>query len=753
MGRNTTKTEYGYDDMSIDDILSEFGINEDFSNPAEQYEDAVSSPPRRREDDSLFDSRFNIGGRAKDNGAPKDYGGLDLSADEDYQPPEPVKKKRPKRGDAYTVEAEYPAGTEYSERPERKKKKKKKKKGPSYQPGYESNEMDEEEFASKFRNIADDRDDGFDSEVTASEEKAQGYFPPSFTEYLASLFAAVHFKLRGFGRSDVAATMRDDDEELGAEVSVKNASKYYGSFVQSARLRLLLSLGLLAIMFYISLGLPLPGMLRCLPVNAAMSLTAQLAVMILGLDVVTNGLLKIVRLRPGADSLAVISCILTSVDAALVASSNTGVSHPPLCALSSLSLVGVMLSTYLTVRSFRKAMRVPAIAKRIYAVVGKNDLAGKEITLLKTSGTSAGFVRRCEEAAPDETLFEKLSPFILLIALVMALAVSVITNNASDFVYIFSAILCPGVPFCALLCFILPFFLGTMKMFTSGTAIAGWSGLCDVGQSNNLIVTDRDIFPASSVKIESIRIFADEDAQKVISYAGSLVLASGCSMSKAFADEMEQNNCPALKIDGFEALSGGGFKGLIEGSTVLCGSAELMRLMNIKIPFRLIDKTTVLLAIDGVLFGIFSLKYDANPQVRKALIELMRSNRHPIFAMRDFNITPDMLKELFDIATDGYDFPPYVERFKMTEAKAKEKSQIAAVVCREGLVPLTTMAETGRGMYMATRVNLIVTAAGALLGMIIVLIKMLTSTISLGFILLIMLIAAMPVFFISYFMK
>ena len=274
-----------------------------------------------------------------------------------------------------------------------------------------------------------------------------------------------------------------------------------------------------------------------------------------------------------------------------------------------------------------------------------------------------------------------------------------------------------------------------------------------MGQSNNLIVTDRDIFPASSVKIESIRIFADEDAQKVISYAGSLVLASGCSMSKAFADEMEQNNCPALKIDGFEALSGGGFKGLIEGSTVLCGSAELMRLMNIKIPFRLIDKTTVLLAIDGVLFGIFSLKYDANPQVRKALIELMRSNRHPIFAMRDFNITPDMLKELFDIATDGYDFPPYVERFKMTEAKAKEKSQIAAVVCREGLVPLTTMAETGRGMYMATRVNLIVTAAGALLGMIIVLIKMLTSTISLGFILLIMLIAAMPVFFISYFMK
>ncbi len=752
MGRNSTKTEYGYDDMSIDDILSEFGVNGDFSDPSERYENIPELSLRRDEDDSVFDSRFNIGGKVREDDAPRDYGGLDLSADENYVPPAgsaQKKKKHPK--DAELFEAD----TEYRERDVKKeKKKKKKKKALSYQPGYETNEIeDDEEYASKFRSLSEDADDGFDSEVTASEEKAQGYFPPSFSEYLASIFAAFLFKLRGFNRSDVAATMVDDDEDLGPEVSVKVASKYYGSFVQSARLRLLLSLGVLAVMLYISLGLPIPGMLQYLPVNAAMSLAMQLAIMLLGLDVVTNGLLKISRLRPGADSLAVISCILTSVDASLVASSNTGISHPPLCVISSLSLVGVMLSTYLTVRSFRKAMRVPAIAKRTYAVVGENDLTGKEITLLKTSRSSAGFVRRCEEAAPDETLFEKLSPFILAFAALLSLIAAAVTKDISDFVYIFSAILCPGVPVCALLCFILPFFFGSMKMFSSGTAIAGWSGLCDVGQSNNLIVTDRDIFPSDSVKIESIRIFADEDAQKVISYAGSLIIASRCSMSKAFADEMEQNDCPVFPIDSFETLSGGGFKGLIEGSTVLCGSAELMRLMNIKIPFRLVDKTTVLLAIDGVLYGIFSLKYEANPQVRKALTELIRSNRHPIFAMRDFNITPDMLKESFDIATDGYDFPPYTERFRITETEPSESSQIAAVVCREGLAPLTTMAETGRNMYMATRVNLLVTVIGAVLGMITVLIKILTSAISLNFILLVMLLTALPVLIISVFLK
>ena len=65
-----------------------------------------------------------------------------------------------------------------------------------------------------------------------------------------------------------------------------------------------------------------------------------------------------------------------------------------------------------------------------------------------------------------------------------------------------------------------------------------------------------------------------------------------------------------------------------------------MRLMNVRIPFRLTDKTSVLLAIDGILYGIFSLHYEPMPQVRRALIDLVRSGRHPVFAIRDFNINP-----------------------------------------------------------------------------------------------------------------
>ena len=332
--------------------------------------------------------------------------------------------------------------------------------------------------------------------------------------------------------------------------------------------------------------------------------------------------------------------------------------------------------------------------------------------------------------------------------------IAVVHKNAADFIYILSAVLGPAVPCTALLAFALPFLLGTNRIFKSGAAIAGWSGLCDIGTCRSVIITDRDLFPESAVSIKEAKIFSDESPEKVISYAGTLVCASGSCISHCFAKLMEENNCSPRHVSELEYLSGGGIRALIEGHQVLCGSTDLMRLMNVRISYRLTSKTAVLLAIDGVLYGIFTIEYTPLPQVRTALTELMRSSRHPVFAIRDFNVTPEMLHNVFDLATDGYDFPPYVERFKITETQPSDSSRIAAVVGREGLATVTSMADTGKNMYSATRLNLLITVLSAVLGMLIVSVKMLTTgSIGLGFILMYMIVTAIPVFAVSVFMK
>ena len=619
----------------------------------------------------------------------------------------------------------------------------------------------DEEFADSFRDYGATparyaEDDDYDTEREINEaaefNSKEDFFPSSFKEYLFSIVTSLLYKIRGGAGS--SSTVQEDDEDLGQEVSAKAASSYYGSFIKPMRLRLRVSLVLLLLMAWLSLGLPVTGLLKNYRVAGLFCLGLQLCIMLLSLDVVTNGVMSAVRRRPGVETMAVLSCLLSSIDAVLTGLTDFAGAHMPLCLISSLSLVGILAATLFSCRGLRKTLRVPAIGLNAYTVSGETALNKGQITLLKSLRSTKGFVRRTEEAAPDEELFRKISVPLMILAVLLSLIIAIVKKSFTDLAFILSAVFCPAVPLSALLCFALPFFTGSVRIFSSGAGIAGWSGLCDIGQSKNLIVTDRDLFPEGTVELVSPIICVNVDQKRIVSYAVSMLTASGCSVASCFTDLMERTGCTTRKIENFEMLPGGGMRGIIDGSVVLCGSSDLMQLMNVWVPHQLVNRTVILLAVDGVLYGIFDMKYTADPQVRKALIALMRSNRHPIFALRDFNVTPELLRRCFDVATDGYDFPPYVDRFKMSEGTPSEDSKVAAVVCREGLGPLTHMADTGRSMYVTIRLNTLITLLSAVLGMLIVFIKLVgVGSISVGFLFWYMILWLIPVVILSFILK
>ena len=576
---------------------------------------------------------------------------------------------------------------------------------------------------------------------------------PSFGQYLVGLVSGLLIRARGMG-GKAAATVEDDSEELGPEVSPAQGMSYYGSFTRFLRLRLRIGGVLLFFMAWITLGLPVSGALRSIPVASAMLLGLQLCVMLLCLDIVTNAAVNLARPRFGADSLAALCCVLTSLDALAVAVSGFGSPHIPLCLLSSLSLLAVLASSLLSTRALRKTLRVPAIGKRPYSVTGESRLTGEDLTLIKSDRPIKGFVRRAEEMPPDESAFLRAAPALLLLALVLSLITALVKKSFGDLLYILTALLSPAVPLTALLCFALPFFLGSGRIFGSGAAIAGWSGLCDVGRSDNLIVTDRDLFPEGSIRMGTMRILAQSRPEEILTYAGSILAASGIGFSSCFAEQMEKYGCSMKQVENFRFLPGGGMRGIIDRQVILCGGEELMRLMNVRVPSTLMSNTTVLLAVDGILQGIFSLEYEGLSSVRHALLHLMRSSRHPVFAVRDFNVSPAMLHQCFDLATDGYDFPPYVDRFALSEVSPAEDSKVAAVLCREGLHPLVHMADAGRSMFMAVRANLAITLPAAFLGVLLVFGKLVSAgSVSVFFLLLILLACMIPVLLISLFCR
>lgn len=169
---------------------------------------------------------------------------------------------------------------------------------------------------------------------------------------------------------------------------------------------------------------------------------------------------------------------------------------------------------------------------------------------------------------------------------------------------------------------------------------------------------------------------------------------------------------------------------MVDGEEVFCGNAGFMRLMGMHLPEKFILKDCVYLAASGSICGLFEVEYTPTEAVKSALYALMSSNRHPIFAIRDFNITPQMLSSKFDIATDGFDFPAYSERYEISAAVPSEGSKPAALISREGLEPLVSLADHGRLLYGRIRLSVMLSVLSTVIGIIFMFIQSLSGVLS-----------------------
>lgn len=517
-----------------------------------------------------------------------------------------------------------------------------------------------------------------------------------------------------------------EDEELGDEMAPDKAASFYGRHIAGLRVRARIAFILCAVLIYLSYGLPVAGALADTGVKSAVCLILMLAVMICGLDLVTTGILSLVRLKFHASSLIAVSCLLCMIDAFLSAC-GVGGKLLPFCAVPSLTIAFALLGCILNARSSRIVFNTAAGARDPYTLTADASPSGGDITLVKARRCIDGIVRRTEEEGPDESVFGTLTPYFIVVALILAVVSAAVTKSFPRFAHTLSGIFACAAPIAMLISFPLPFFVSVKTLIRSGCTIAGWSGLYDIGRSKHLIITDSDLFPRGCVKIGKVHILSGMKSEKVVSFAGSIVCASGSSMAEPFAELMRKANAVLLPVDGFTVHESGGLTAMVDGEEVLCGNAAFMRLMGVVLPEKYVIRSGVYVAVSGRICGVFEVEYTATDAVREALGELMRSQRHAIFAVRDFNVTPQMLSVKFDMPTDGFDFPPYPERYSISGAEPSDGSRPAALILREGLGSLVSLADHGKALYGRIRLGVMLSVMSAVIGMAVVFIISLSS--------------------------
>jgi hypothetical protein len=578
-----------------------------------------------------------------------------------------------------------------------------------------------------------------------------------FGERIAAPFVAMMAVIsmkRQQRRATVKAAPPEGAEDLGPEMDADRASKYYGSHIKGLRSRVKTAFLLCLPLMYISFGLPVLGRLHNNTVCTLMCLVLELAVVVVCLDVFTSGIMDLVRKKPGAASLIAVSCILSALDAAVIAATGSKDVGLPFCAVSALSISCALWASLLQCKGNRITLRTLALSKDPYAVTAEPGVSDdKGVTLLKSKTAATDFVRRTEEMTPDEEIYSTLAPWLMGAALILSVAAAAISKSFPDFAHILAAIFMPAAPLGALLAFPLPYSVTSRRIFHSGSAIAGWSGLLDIGGSRHIIVTDSDIFPKDTVSVESIRVLEGMSPQKIIGYAGSVIAASGSGLAPVFTELMKKNGCALEQVDEFCCHEGGGLTAMINGEEVLCGSSGFMHLMGIRLPQKLASRSSVFVSVNGMISAIFTVSYTPVVTVQRALISLLRSRRRPIFAIRDFNVTPEMIRHKFKTPTDGFDFPSFAKRYEVSSARRSKDSKIAAVVSREGLGPLVELSGEGHRLYFAVRTSVFISVMCTIIGMALMFFLCLTAafdSVTVGNQLLYMLLWLLPEIILAY---
>lgn len=541
----------------------------------------------------------------------------------------------------------------------------------------------------------------------------------------------------------------DDDEELGEELPPEKASRFYESFIGGLHIRVRIAFVLSLVLTYISFGLPVMGAMNATAVKSAVCLILLLAVMICGLDIMTSGLIAIAHRRPNANTLITLSALFCVIDGFLAACGVKG-TKLPFCAIPALTISFSLLGSLLNCRSSRIVFNTVSSSRKPYTVTAETSVTGDGVTILKSRMTTKGFVRRTEEAGPDETVYGVMAPYLIVIALLLSLISAAVSKSFAQFAHILSGIFVCAAPLAILLTYPLANFVSAKTLIKSGSAIAGWSGIYDIGKCRHMIITDFDLFPKGSVTISQTRIFAGMKPEKVVSLAGSMIAASGSALSPAFAELMKQGKGSLLRVENFRCHEGGGLIAMVYGVEVYCGSASFMHLMGVHLPDMFKIKNCVYVSEGDTICGMFQMEYTPVDSVRDALYMLMRSDRHPVFAVRDFNITPQLLSVKYDIPTDGFDFPSFAQRYEISGAEPSEASKPAALVSREGLGAFVHLAEHAKGLYTRVRVSVMLSVMSTVIGMIVMFILSLTGQMTVTAALSFLLVWLIPVLIIGF---
>lgn len=528
------------------------------------------------------------------------------------------------------------------------------------------------------------------------------------------------------GQVDVAeATSHvDGSHSVTEHIDPINLYEHLSHSLKSVSSRLpvafLLCLPLLYLTLSIPLKLPLPGILTFTSHPFVFVFTEFLlmaAVGLVGLDILANGFFSLFSLRPGGDTLIAVAHLASAVHCAGIIFFPKWGGYLPVCILPALAICFSLLGDYYNLRarvsSLKKVLELED--REFTTMISDEPQKGQRIYLRTRATDRSAYYDGLNHSDPIARIMSWYAPVAVIVPILCAVACAVRTGYYGMFFWAWSMVSGIVPMFGLYVCCALPYWHLTRKCLKYGASVGNCDAVASFSAPGECIVSDGDLFPGGTLKLNGYKMLAPMNKENVLALTAATVSASGSNLDKIFSKILEDECISPLTAENVEFSGHGGIRSEVDGHVVLVGTGAFMQKAGVTLPEGVGSRATVFSAVDMEIAAAFSIRHEYLSRVGNALDILLRGNRKPKIASRDFTLSVSDLEERFEMEEGSLGHLPTEEQVALNNPDRVAPANAVAFT-KEDLSAMAAFMEGSRRYARAVRILIVLTMLASAIG-------------------------------------
>lgn len=445
---------------------------------------------------------------------------------------------------------------------------------------------------------------------------------------------------------------------------------------------------------------------------------AMLVSALLGSNCLLEGATDLFKARFTLNSMLVFSFLACCADAVFCLMEL----RVPCCAAFCLAVTMSLWNRYQERNTEMGQMDTLRKAVRLDSVVKVDGFYEGRAGLIRGEGQVEHFMDHYAAPTGPEKVQRWFAFISFLLCIGIAAAAGVLHGSVSLAVQIFSTSLLVAVPASFFVALSRPMGVLERRLHMVGTVLCGWQGVKGLCGKAAFPLSDTDVFPVGSTKLNGVKFYGDRKPDQIIEYAYALISQGGGGLEPVFAQLLKSRGGIKYKAESFRDHGNGGIGGEVRGESVILGTPNFLQEMGVDIPEGSMVSQAVYCAIDGQLCAVFAISYAKMKSAAAGLVTLCGYRKlTPVVTCGDFMVTESFLRSKFGINTRRIAFPDKDLRAELAQRRAEPDRIALALTTHDGLAP-TAYAVTGaRALRTASVLGLVIHMMGGTLGMLIML--------------------------------